>query len=134
MKLFSRAIRKFRRQEEGMMAIEFVIMVPLFVAMISGVVDLSRVFVDQANYYSVARDTARIVSRHGMTDESAEDYALARVGEISYANTEIEVSSNSTNVTVTISAPIAALSKFGFLDFLNTMSLTASVTHAMEPV
>ncbi|SDJ90869.1 TadE/TadG family type IV pilus assembly protein [Aliiruegeria lutimaris] len=126
-------IRKWFRAEDGSMAIEFVIMVPLFVAMISGVVDLSRVYVDQANYYSIARDTARIVARHGMTETTAETYATTRLNEVSDAQHTVDVSTTSTEVTVFIAAPIEVLAKFDFLDFLADMTITATVTHALEP-
>ena len=127
-KLFDR----FRR-EDGSMAIEFVIMVPLFVAMISGVVDLSRIYVDQANYYNIARDTARIVARHGMTVDTAKEYAASRVTELSNTTPTVNVTSTTTDVTVTISAPVQVLAKFDFLDFLSGTWLSASVTHALEP-
>ena len=127
-KLFDR----FRR-EDGSMAIEFVIMVPLFVAMISGVVDLSRIYVDQANYYNIARDTARIVARHGMTVDTAKEYAASRVTELSNTTPTVNVTSTTTDVTVTITAPVQVLAKFDFLDFLSGTWLSASVTHALEP-
>lgn len=116
------------------MAIEFVIMVPLFVVMVSGIVDLSRIYVDQANYYSVARDTARIVSRHGMSDATAESYAAFRLADLTAAQADIDVSSTKADVTVTITAPVSVLAKFGFLDFLQGTSLSATVVHALEPV
>ncbi|RYH08113.1 TadE/TadG family type IV pilus assembly protein [Tropicimonas sp. IMCC6043] len=134
MKFLVDAITRFRRRQDGSMAIEFVIMVPLFVAMISGVVDLSRIYVDQANYYSVARDTARIVARHGMSDTSAETYATRRLAELTDAEAEIDVTSSKDNVTVSISAPVSVLAKFGFLDFLQGTSLSATVVHSLEPV
>ena len=134
MRSISKAIRKCGRRDDGTMAIEFVIMVPLFVAMVSGVVDLSRIHVDQANDYSVARDTARIVSRHGMTAESAESDAVARVGELSNVQANVDVRKSNTNVSVTIDAPISVLAKFGFLSFLQDMSLTATAVYELEPV
>lgn len=115
------------------MSIEFLFAVPLFVAMISGATDLSRIFVDQSNYYSAARDTARIVARHAMDEASAEAYATARIAQITSAPTVTEVAIDSTSVTVSISAPISALAKFNFLDWLNLGTLTAEVTHTLEP-
>lgn len=126
--------RRWSDKEDGNMAIEFVIMVPIFVAMISGVVDLSRVYVDQANYYSVARDTARIVARHGMTESAAEDYADAKANMIGNADVDVSVTTTNDAVTVTVSAPLQVLAKFGFLDFLEGKSVVASVTHTLEPV
>ena len=117
------------------MSIEFLFAVPLFVAMISGATDLSRVFVDQSNYYSAARDTARIVARHAMDEGPAQAYATARIAQITSAQSIIDVTIDKAagEVTVSISAPISALAKFNFLDWLNLGTLTAEVTHTLEP-
>ena len=133
MRVFWRQIRHWASCDKGSMSIEFLFAVPLFVAMISGATDLSRVFVDQSNYYSAARDTARIVARHAMDEASAEAYATARIAQITSATTTTDVTIDSTFVTVTISAPISALAKFNFLDWLNLGTLTAEVTHTLEP-
>jgi len=133
MKNVSSWINAFLPSERGSMSIEYVIMVPLFVAMISGAVDLSRVFIDQSNFYSAARDTARVVARHAMDEDAAEAYAAVRVAQITNATTLTDVTIDSTSVTVTISAPVTALAKFQFLSFLNSVTLSASVTQALEP-
>ena len=127
------ALKKFRKSQDGGMAIEYVIMVPLFVAMISGAVDLSRVFVDQSNFYSTARDTARLVARHAMDETAAESYATTRMAQMTSAATVSDVTIGSNSVTLTITAPVTALAKFQFLDWLNTLNMSASVTHALEP-
>ena len=126
-------MKAFLSMERGSMSIEYVIMVPLFVAMISGAVDLSRVFVDQSNFYSAARDTARVVARHAMDEAAGEAYAAARAAQITNAATLTDVTIDTTSVTVTISAPVTALAKFQFLSFLNSVTLSASVTQALEP-
>ena len=126
-------VKAFFSTERGSMSIEYVIMVPLFVAMISGAVDLSRVFVDQSNFYSAARDTARVVARHAMDEAAGEAYAAARAAQITNAATLTDVTIDTTSVTVTISAPVTALAKFQFLSFLNSVTLSASVTQALEP-
>ena len=133
MKTFLHKIRHWHSCDKGSMSIEFLFAVPLFVAMISGATDLSRVFVDQSNYYSAARDTARIVARHAMDEASAEAYTTARIAQITSAPTVIDVAIDSTSVTVSIAAPISALAKFNFLDWLNLGTLTAEVTHTLEP-
>ena len=126
-------LKNLATSESGSMSMEFVIAVPLFVAMISGATDLSRVFVDQSNYYSAARDTARVVARHAMDEAAAEAYATSRVSQITSATAITNVTIDTTSVTVSISAPISALAKFNFLDWLNLGTLTAEVTHALEP-
>ena len=84
-------IKRLVTSESGNMSIEFVIAVPLFVAVITGAVDVSRVFITQANFYGAARDTARVVARHAMDEESAEAYAAYRVSQISGAPAETDV-------------------------------------------
>ena len=125
MSIWSR-LKRFRSSDRGSMSIEYVIMVPLFVAMISGAVDLSRVFIDQSNFYSAARDTARVVARHAMDEAAAEAYATTRVAQITSAATITDVTIDSSSVTVTISAPVTALAEFEFLSFLNSATLGGS--------
>ena len=133
MKMLLARLKTLLKSDDGNMSMEFVFAVPLFVAMISGATDLSRVFVDQSNYYSAARDTARIVARHAMDETTAEAYAAARVAQITSAATITDVTIDTTSVTVSISAPISAIAKFNFLDWLNLGTVTAEVTHALEP-
>ncbi len=133
MKMLLTRLKSLIGSECGSMSIEFVIAVPLFVAMITGATDLSRVFVDQSNYYSAARDTARVVARHAMDETTAEAYAATRIAQITSASAVTDVTIDATTVTVSISAPISALAKFNFLDWLNLGTLTAEVTHALEP-
>ena len=133
MRMLLARLKTLLKSDDGNMSLEFVIAVPLFVAMISGATDLSRVFVDQSNYYSAARDTARVVARHAMDEAAAEAYATARVSQITNAAAVTDVTIDTTSVTVSISAPISALAKFYFLDWLNLGTLTAEVTHALEP-
>ena len=133
MKMLLARLKTLLKSDDGNMSMEFLFAVPLFVAMISGATDLSRVFVDQSNYYSAARDTARIVARHAMDETTAEAYAAARVAQITSAPTITDVTIDSTSVTVSISAPVSALAKFNFLDWLNLGTITAEVTHALEP-
>ena len=133
MKLLLARIKRLVTSESGNMSIEFVIAVPLFVAMVTGAVDVSRVFITQANIYGAARDTARVVSRHAMNEETAEAYVASRVAEISGALVETNVTINASTVTVSISIPISELAKFNFLDSVNLGTLNATVSHALEP-
>ncbi len=124
----------FLRKDDGNMSIEVVLMVPLFVVMMTGTMDLSRVYIDQSNAYSAVRDTARLVGRHAMSEESAEAYLLARMSEVTNAQAASNVSITGSTVVVSISAPISAIAKFGFLKSLNEAQMIASVTHPIEPL
>ena len=134
MKKLLAGVRRLLTSEDGNMSIEFVIAVPLFVAMITGAVDVSRLFITQANYYSAARDTARVVARSAMTEDSAEAFAASRVAQVSGTPASTNVTIDSSTVTVSISTPIADLGKFHFLDALDLGTLNATVSHALEPI
>jgi Flp pilus assembly protein TadG len=134
MKKLLNSLRRHMTSESGNMSIEFVIAVPLFVAMITGAVDVSRVFITQANFYGAARDTARVVARHAMNEESAEAYAASRIAQITNASAAADVTISSSMVTVSITTPISELAKFNFLDALNLGTLNATVSHAREPI
>lgn len=129
-----RSLKSFLRSDDGNMAIEFVIMLPLFVVLLAGSVDLSKVYIDQSNAYSVARDTARLVARHAVDEEAAEAYAFARASSYASGVPTTSVDIQNSRVTVTVSAPNAVLAKFGFLDSLVGTSTTATVTHTIEPI
>ncbi len=126
--------KNFLRKSDGNMSIEFVIMLPLFVVMLSGAVDLSKVYIDQSNAYSVARDTARLVARHAMDEDAAEAYAKARVATFTSGEPSATVNIQNSRVSVTVSAPNAVMAKLGFVKSLKGTSTTATVTHTMEPV
>ena len=133
MKTLLARIERLVTSESGNMSIEFVIAVPLFVAMITGAVDVSRVFITQANFYGAARDTARVVARHAMNEERAEAYVAARIAQISGATAQTDVTISSSTVTVSITTPISELAKFNFLDSVDLGTLNATVSHALEP-
>ena len=134
MKKLLNSLRRLATSESGNMSIEFVIAVPLFVAMITGAVDVSRVFITQANFYGAARDTARVVARHALNEDNAEAYAASRIAQITNATTATDVTISASTVTVSITTPISELAKFNFLDSLNLGTLNATVSHALEPI
>ena len=68
-------MKRFMSQENGSTTVEFVLWLPLLVAVLIVAVDASVLYMRQSNLWQVSRDTARIVSRHGMTELVAEAYA-----------------------------------------------------------
>lgn len=125
---------RFLRREDGNTSIEFVVMLPLFVVMLTGAVDLSKVYIDQSNAYSAARDTARLVARHALDEQAAEAYVLARMSQVSNAAATSNVTISGPTVTVQVTAPITALAKFDFLKEMIGTQMSAQVTHAIEPI
>ena len=126
-------LRDFKDKEHGSASVEFVLWMPLFVAITMLVIDTSVLCTSQSNYWSVSRDTARLVSRYAMTEADAEAYATAQASILWSAPTA-DVTINGSTVTVNLTAPATELSIFNALGFASAFDISASVTHAMEPV
>lgn len=125
-------IRKFRDDDGGLVSFEFALWMPVLVAVISLTMQVSMIFLTQSNYWSVSRDTARLVARHAMDETAAETYARDQAGNVLVTPTT-DVQLGNATVTVTISAPAASLSPFSAFGFLADSMVVASVTQTLEP-
>ena len=72
------AVRRFTRDETGAMTIEFVLWIPIIVALLTILIDATSLYVTHTEMWKVARDTARrMVTGKVRTEADAEAYALA---------------------------------------------------------
>jgi len=128
-----RHLSRFVREENGTSTIEFVFMVPLFVALVLLVTDASLLFLRHSTLMNISRDTARVVSRYAMTPADAKIYAetAATTGK-SGATAQVTVAGGF--VTVVLSSDAASAAPFGIISFAlgDTISVTAIST--MEPI
>jgi Flp pilus assembly protein TadG len=120
----------FKRNDEATVTVEFVIWVPVFVMILMLVVDASMLFVEQSNFWGIARDTARRVSINSMTMAQADTWATA---EAAFGSTtpDVTVANVSGNVRVTISTPFRNVDVFGIMG-LSGLNLVAQVTQRIE--
>jgi Flp pilus assembly protein TadG len=130
-----RALRGFRRSEDGGITIEFVLWLPAFLALILLTADASLAFMRQSNFWTVSRDTARIVSRHGLDSAAAERYAanLARFNGYT-PDVSVLVDDQASTVTVTITGEATRMAPFGVLSLAVGGTVSAQVTQALEPI
>ena len=128
----SPGIRTFKRDENGGVTIEFVLWLPLLMSLFLIATDATVAFMRQSQMWQVSRDTARIVSRYGMTESAAENYALQNAA---FGSTipAVDVERSGTEVIVAITTPADALTIFGTLNFALGERITTRVVHAMEP-
>ena len=128
----SPGFRTFKGDENGGVTIEFVLWLPLLMSLFLIATDATVAFMRQSQMWQVSRDTARIVSRYGMTESAAETYALqnAAFGSTTPA---VDVERSGTEVIVAITTPADALTIFGTLNFALGERITTRVVHAMEP-
>lgn len=125
-------LRTFKGDENGAVTIEFVLWLPLLMSLFLIATDATVAFMRQSQMWQVSRDTARIVSRYGMTESAAETYAIqnAAFGSTTPA---VNVERSGTEVIVAITTPADALTVFGTLNFALGERITTRVVHAMEP-
>jgi Flp pilus assembly protein TadG len=128
-----RHIRRFAHEENGTSTIEFVFMVPLFVALVLLVTDASLLFLRHSTLMNISRDTARVVSRHAMSPADAQIYA-ANAATTGKSGATAQVTIANGFVTVVLSSDAASAAPFGIISFAlgDTISVTAIST--MEPI
>ena len=131
----SAALRSFRDSSSGSVTVEFVLWVPVFLGLLLLSVDTSLIFMHQSNFWNVSRDTARIVSRHGLDAIAGAAYARSHVRYDSYTpDVSVQIDQLSASVIVTISGQAKELAPFGILGFVLGDTVTARVTQALEPI
>lgn len=122
----------FRGDERGGVTVEFVLWAPVFAALIAGATDITLAFMNQSNFWNVARDTARIVSRHAMDASEAKAYAESNA-IFANAKPTAEVTIDTAEVIVTITAPATTIDAFGIFGIFKDTTIKAEVRHRLEP-
>ena len=130
-----RALRGFGRRSDGSVTVEFVLWLPVFLSVIMFSTDASVMFMRQSNFWNVSRETARIVSRHGLDAVAAESYAAvnARFGDYT-PDVAVTVDALSSTVTVSISGESGRMAPFCVLGFAMGDTVSATVTQTLEPI
>lgn len=125
-------LSRFRKSDEGSASIEFVLWVPTMMFIMMLAIDASLLFMSQSNYWSISRDTARLVARHAITSEEAEAYAKMQAVN-KKGSPDATVSINGQSVTVLLSAPASSLTAFNLFSFASPYQISAATTQAIEP-
>jgi Flp pilus assembly protein TadG len=124
---------RFMKADEGSVTIEFVLWLPLFALLLLLAADATLAFMRQSQMWQVSRETARVVSRYGMDEETAEAFAASAAG-MGAATPDVDVTLADSFVTVDMAAPLRAMAPFGILRFVGGEEISVRVTHAMEPI
>lgn len=129
------ALRRFARRSDGGITVEFVLWLPIFMAILMLCADSSLLFMRQSNLWSVSRDTARIVSRHGLDSVAAENYARgeARIGDYT-PNVSVKIDGLASTVTVSITSRAEELAPFGMIGFALDNTISTLVVQTLEPI
>lgn len=129
----ARGMRVYRKRSDGTVSVEFVLWMPLFLVILALAIDVSLLFMSQSNYWSVSRDTARLVARHAMDGDTAKNYAEMRARSF-FGQPQATVEYGTSTVTVTLSAPAQSIMIFDGMGFAKGLNVNARITQALEPI
>jgi Flp pilus assembly protein TadG len=129
-----RLLKRFARSTRGVLTIEFVIWIPIFMVILAFTADACKLYLTQADMWDVARDTARRISTGQYCNNvDAESYARAQLlYPLTYRFSIVKGASD----VVEISTPVAGASVFGALANFGGFAantLSAKVTMPAEP-
>ena len=131
----ARRFSSFLRRDDGNVSVEFMLWLPLFVGLMLLSADVSLMFMRQSLFMEVSRDTARIVSRHGLDPEAAQEYARTHAAVGAYRpDVSVKVDPLDATVTVEIVGQSRALAPFGVLAQAIGDTVSTRVTQALEPI
>jgi len=126
---FKRGLKAFSRGRSGLVTVEFVLWLPVFLVILAFLADGCMLYLMQADMWSVARDTARRMTTGQLDSSGAQSYAASALLYSSRPYT-ITATQGSDDI-VEISLPVQDASVFGVLavfgSFTNLM-LDAKVT------
>ena len=120
--------KRFARQQDGNVTIEYVLWLPIWVVIMTMTVDVTILFHQKSQLYLAARDMSRQVSVGSMTTSEAEasvEQAFAKI-----QNFDATLTENNGFVTTTLGAPFRSYTRLSG-KFLNG-TLRASVTMYVE--
>lgn len=122
----------FAADEGGNATIEFVLWVPVFMAILMIVAEYATVFMTHASMYDAARDGARRIATGTMSAGEVERLLPGRVHTIS---DDVRVAADDgAEVVVEVATPIAKAGPFGFAAGFGRGDLVARVTMLREPI
>ena len=125
--------RPFLTDTDGSATVEHVIWLPFFLLIVSAIVDLSLILTANAGMWDAARDGARRMAMHQMTEAEAEAYVRSRVST-RYAGLRITADSTGDDATVHVSVPMEQTAVFNILTGPSWGALEARVVMVKEPV
>jgi Flp pilus assembly protein TadG len=130
-------IKTFLRQEGGSSTIEFVLWLPLVIAILLLVVDSSMLFMSRSQAIRVLQDTNRLYSVGQFTGTPAEriaaaqNYALSRLRGMSPSATATTTEANRV-VRTRATLETAEIARVGFLGMMIDTTMVVSAEHRVE--
>ena len=124
---------RFLKSENGAVSVDFVMWMPVLMAILIIATDATMGFMRQSHMWQTSREAARIVSRYGMDEATAEAY-VKQVTRIGDKFGDVDVAFTPGEVSVTLSMETRYMLPFNSFGFAIGDKFTTHVTHTMEPI
>ena len=130
-------IKTFSRQESGSSTIEFVLWLPIVIAILLLIVDSSMLFMSRTHAMRVLQDTNRLYSVGQFTGtpaeriQKAQDYALVRLTGLSPSATTTTVELNRV-VRTQATMETREIAQIGFLGLMIDMTMVVTSEQKVE--
>ncbi len=129
-----RGILTFLRDDRGSQTIEIILWIPIFVALLTIVIDATTLYLTHTEMSNVARDTARrITTGHIMNKTDAEAHAASAMSLRDYPYVVSATNDLNTGVEVVISVNVKDMSIIGYLTPLTILGGTITSRVVMRP-
>jgi Flp pilus assembly protein TadG len=132
-------IKAFLRREEGSATIEFVLWLPLVMAILLLIVDSSMLFMSRSHAIRVLQDTNRLYSVGQFTGDTAterltkaQDYALARLRGLSPSATVTTTETTNRVVRTRATMETREVAQVGFLGMMIDTTMVVVAEHRVE--
>jgi Flp pilus assembly protein TadG len=132
-------IKAFLRRDDGSATIEFVLWLPLVMAILLLIVDSSMLFMSRSHAIRVLQDTNRLYSVGQFTGDTtaerltkAQDYALARLRGLSPSATVTATETSNRVVRTRATMETREVAQVGFLGMMIDTTLVVVAEHRVE--
>ncbi len=117
-------LHRFRSSQRGVAAVEFAIVVPVLVILLTGIVQMGIMFLVQNNMVSVSQETVRLVAVGELTTAEGETYADDHLinWDMTY---DINVQQQGSDIVVDIALPLSDVALVDYLGLFESGNMTA---------
>ena len=117
-------LHRFRSSQRGVAAVEFAFVLPVFVILLTGIVQMGLMFLVQHSMVSVSQETVRLVAVGELTTAEGETYANDHL--ISWGMTyDISVQQQGSDIVVDIAVPFSDVALIDYLGLFQSGDMTA---------
>jgi Flp pilus assembly protein TadG len=129
-----RGILTFLRDDRGSQTIEFILWIPIFVALLTIVIDATTLYLTHTEMSNVARDTARrMTAGYILNKADAEAHAASAMNLRDYPYVVSAAYDLNTGVEVVIAVKVKDMSIIGYLSPLTILGGTITSRVVMRP-